>query len=205
MTSAEPQAKRSDAIFWLVMGAVVTILVIGVALSQRFGADPTITASPLIGRAMPEATVAYLEQPGEFTTADLSGEIAVINFWASWCFGCRQEHAALVSAAEGYEPFGVSFLAVNYQERSEARALAFLDELGRSRNTIYVRDVGSRTALEFGVLGLPETFFVDRNGVVVGKVSGPINGQLLVETIDKILLGETIGQVHTGEVENRAD
>ena len=66
-----------------------------------------------------------------------------------------------------------------------------------------MRDEGSRTALEFGVLGLPETFFVDRNGTIVGKVTGPVNSQLLVETIDKILLGETIGEVKTGEVENR--
>ena len=108
----------------------------------------------------------------------------------------------MLGAAELYDDFGVSFVGVNYQDPTADRAIGFLNDLGRGDETIYVRDRGSRTALEFGVLGLPETFFVDRDGIVVGKVSGPINGQLLVDTIEKILLGKAVGQVTTGEVEN---
>ena len=189
--------------FWALMLVALVVLVAGVALSRRFGSDPGISASPLIGKTVPAITVDYLERPGSLVITDLSPNIVVVNFWASWCFGCRQEHAALSSAAELYETAGVSFVGINYQDRSEARAIGFLDELGRSEATHYVRDDRSRTALEFGVLGLPETFFVDRSGTIVGKVSGPITGDLLVTTIERILLGETIGQVTTGEVENR--
>lgn len=196
---------RSDAVFWAVMAGVIVLLVLGVVFFQRFGSDPSITASPLIGEPLPDVTVPYLEEPGEFSFTGLEGDIAVVNFWASWCFGCRQEHDALVAGAREYEQFDVTFVGVNYQDNSLERAVGFLDELGRSEQTIYVRDVGSRTALEFGVLGLPETFFVDRTGTIVGKVSGPVNAQLLFDTIDKILLGQTIGQVKTGEVENRSD
>ena len=203
MTAEGLDSRRGDAMFWLLMSGVIVALVVGVVLSQRFGSDPTITASPLIGKRLPEVTVPYLEQPGEYSFSELEGDIAVVNFWASWCFGCRQEHGALLAAAELYADFGVSFVGVNYQDTTSSRAVEFLDELGRGAETLYVRDVGSRTALEFGVLGLPETFFVDADGVVVGKVSGPINGQLLGETIEKIILGEAIGQVTTGEVENR--
>jgi len=191
-------------LFWVLMAAVIVLLVLGVVISRRFGSDPTITASPLIGKPVPPVTVPYLEEPGDLAIADLEGQIVVVNFWASWCFGCRQEHPALLSAAEEYDNFGVTFVAVNYQDNTVGRAIGFLDEVGRGEHTVYVRDEGSRTALEFGVLGLPETFFVNREGVVVGKVSGPITGRLLVETLDKILLGQTIGQVTTGEVENRA-
>ena len=206
MTDREPGVKQAggEALFWVLMAAVIVLLVLGVVISRRFGSDPTITASPLIGKPVPPVTVPYLEEPGGLAIADLEGQIVVVNFWASWCFGCRQEHPALLSAAEEYDNFGVTFVAVNYQDNTVGRAIGFLDEVGRGEHTVYVRDEGSRTALEFGVLGLPETFFVNREGVVVGKVSGPITGRLLVETLDKILLGQTIGQVTTGEVENRA-
>ncbi len=206
MTDREPGVKQAggDGLFWVLMAAVIVLLVLGVVISRRFGSDPTITASPLIGKPVPLVTVPYLEEPGGLVIADLEGQIVVVNFWASWCFGCRQEHPALLSAAEEYDNFGVTFVAVNYQDNTVGRAIGFLDEVGRGEHTVYVRDEGSRTALEFGVLGLPETFFVNREGVVVGKVSGPITGRLLVETLDKILLGQTIGQVTTGEVENRA-
>lgn len=204
MTAAgSATSQRNNATFWVVIVVVIAALVVGVALTRRFGSDPTITASPLIGKTLPAMTIEYLEEPGSFETASLNGDISVINFWASWCFGCRQEHDALTSVAEAYSPFGVTFVGVNYQDRSHERAVGFLDELGRSDATIYVRDEGSRTALEFGVLGLPETFFVDQNGTVVGKVSGPVNEALLIDTIEKIRLGQLVGQKTTGEVENR--
>jgi len=194
--------KPGNAIFWAVMAVVVVALVVGVALTRRFGSDPTITASPLIGKSLPEFSAPYLEGPETFDSSELDGEIAVINFWASWCFGCRQEHAALVSVAEAYGPFGVTFVGINYQDRSLDRAIGFLDELGRSDATLYVRDEGSRTALEFGVLGLPETFFVGPDGTILAKVSGPVTALLLEDTINKIRVGEMVGQVTTGEVEN---
>ena len=200
---ATSPAARGNAAFWVLILAVVAALVVGVALSRQFGSDPSLTASPLIGKPFPAVTLPYLEKPRSLVMRDLSPDILVVNFWASWCFGCRQEHAALTSAAELYESAGVSFIGVNYQDRSVESGVDFLDELGRSPATHYVRDERSRTAFEFGVLGLPETFFVDRQGTIVGKVSGPVTGDLLAATIEKILLGQAIGQVDTGEVENR--
>ena len=203
MSTAEPgQVRRGGAMFWVLMGAAIVVLVLGVALARRFGVDPSITASLLIGKPVPDVTVAYLEEEGAFSTSDLEDDIAVINFWASWCFGCRQEHPALLLGAEAYADLGVTFVGINYQDPRAGPAIEFLDEVRRGDETVYLRDEGSRTALEFGVLGLPETFFVDRTGTVVGKVSGPINAQLLTDTLNKILLGQTIGQVTTGEVEN---
>jgi cytochrome c biogenesis protein CcmG/thiol:disulfide interchange protein DsbE len=172
--------RRQGAAYWLVVLAALSVVVVGVAFSGRFGADPQVVASPLIGRPVPDISVPFLDVPeSEMDLTTLRGEIVVVNFWASWCLSCRVEHDALVAAAAQLDELGVVFVGVNHQ------------------------DVGSRLAFEFGVLGLPETFFVDREGNVVGKVTGPVSHDLLITTVDAIILGEDIGVVKTGEVENR--
>ena len=199
---AETESTRGSRMVWLVIVAGIAFIVLGVVFAGRFGADPGISSSPLIGKPAPTSPVQLMESDGAVSMADLSGDIVVVNFWASWCLGCRAEHDALLRAADDYAEFDTTFVAVNYQD-SEQRAEAFLDELGRSSVTIYAIDEGSATAFEWGVLGLPETFFVDRNGIVVGKVSGPVSYGLLSQTIEQILVGEAIGDITTGEVENR--
>ena len=198
----ETESTRGSRMVWVVIVAGIAFIVLGVVFAGRFGADPGISSSPLIGKPAPTSPVQLMESDGAVSMADLSGDIVVVNFWASWCLGCRAEHDALLRAADDYAEFDTTFVAVNYQD-SEQRAEAFLDELGRSAVTIYAIDEGSATAFEWGVLGLPETFFVDRNGIVVGKVSGPVSYGLLSRTIEQILVGEAIGDITTGEVENR--
>jgi len=187
---------------WVVIAAGVAFIALGLVFAGRFGTDPGISSSPLIGNPAPTSPIALMESDGEVSMTDLTGDIVVVNFWASWCLGCRAEHDALLRAADNYAQFDTTFVAINYQDDA-GRADAFLDELGRSEVTIYAIDQGSATAFEWGVLGLPETFFVDRDGIVVGKVSGPVSYGLLSRTIEQILLGEVIGDITTGEVENR--
>lgn len=187
---------------WVAIAGGLLFVVIAVMFAGRFGTDPGISSSPLIGKRAPNSAVALMDGSGSITIDDFDGDIRVVNYWASWCLGCRTEHQALTQAASDYEDFGVTFVAINYQD-SPANAEGFLDELGRSPVTIYTVDENSRTAFEWGVLGLPETFFVDRDGIVVGKVSGPVSYGLLSQTIDQIILGESIGSIETGDVENR--
>lgn len=201
MTDTETTTRGGRAA-WLAIGAAVVFLVLAVVFASRFGSDPTLSSSPLVGQPAPSGEVAYQYDSGTTSVQEYAGDIVVVNFWASWCLACRDEHAALTQAAEDYAEFRTTFLAVNYQD-DPARADAFLDELGRSAQTVYTVDEGSRTAFQWGVLGLPETFFVDRDGIVVGKVSGPLTYGLLSRTIDQIILGEAIGDITTGEVENR--
>jgi cytochrome c biogenesis protein CcmG/thiol:disulfide interchange protein DsbE len=155
-----------------------------------------------IGQPAPNSEIALMDGSGSVAIDDFDGDIRVLNYWASWCLGCRTEHQALMQGAADYADVGVTFIAINYQD-SPGNAEAFLDELGRSAVTVYTVDEDSRTAFQWGVLGLPETFFVDRDGVVVGKVSGPVSYGLLSRTIEQIILGESIGDIETGEVENR--
>ncbi len=207
-SSSTPEATAKEStgstswLFWIAVAAAAGVVVIGVVFSQRFGSDPTLQASPLIGQTVASVEAPLLEVEGVLDFDDLRGDIVVVNFWASWCFNCRVEHEALVAAAADYEDLGVTFVGVNHQDQRD-NAIAFLDELGRSPQTLYVEDTGSRIALEFGILGLPETFFVDREGTIVGKVIGPVNYQLVADTIDAIVLGEDVGVFKTGEVENR--
>ncbi|MCB1246864.1 MAG: redoxin domain-containing protein [Acidimicrobiia bacterium] len=196
------ESQRGSRMVWAVIVGGVLFIALGIVFAGRFGSDPTVSSSPLIGQPAPTGEIALMDGSGEVTVADHAGDIVVVNFWASWCLGCRTEHGALMQAAADYADFGTTFIAVNYQDTTDG-AERFLAELGVSPDTVYTVDEGSATAFEWGVLGLPETFFVDRNGVVVGKVSGPASYDLLAGTIDRIIVGEDIGEITTGEVENR--
>jgi cytochrome c biogenesis protein CcmG/thiol:disulfide interchange protein DsbE len=187
---------------WVVIAGGLAFVVLAVIFAGRFGTDPSISSSPLIGEPAPNSEIALMDGSGSVRIDDFDGDIRVVNYWASWCLGCRTEHEALTLAAEDYAESDVTFIAINYQD-SQSNAEAFLDELGMSPVTVYTVDEASRTAFEWGVLGLPETFFVDRDGIVVGKVSGPVSYGLLSLTIDQIILGEVVGDIETGEVENR--
>ncbi len=195
--------RRGNLMFWVVIAAGAAVVVLGVVFAGRFGSDPMLTPSPLIGKPVPDVTVPYLEFDQDLHLRDLEGDIVVVNFWSSWCLSCRAEHQALLSAAAEYADFDVTFVGVLYQD-TVSNGLGFLADQGRGDPYVYVEDADSRVALEFGVLGLPETFFVDRSGTIVGKVSGPVSRGLLDATLQALVLGQSIdNQVITGEVENR--
>jgi cytochrome c biogenesis protein CcmG/thiol:disulfide interchange protein DsbE len=175
----------------------VAAIGIGAVFGSRLTSDPTLVDSPLIGRPAPEVLLPALEGPGEVALAGLRGQIVVVNFWASWCVACREEHPALVGAAQQYRDAGVTFVGVDYQD-SKASAVAFLDELGRGgENYSYATDPGSRAALEFGLFGVPETFVIDRSGTMVAKITGPSTFPLLAGVLDAVIAGQRPG-VQTG-------
>jgi cytochrome c biogenesis protein CcmG/thiol:disulfide interchange protein DsbE len=189
--------------FWLAILAGIAVMVFGVIFVRRIDTDITLTPSPLIGRDAPEVSVRYLDSADSFQVSDYEGDVVVLNFWASWCGNCRVEHAALNAAAATYGNGDVTFIGIAYQDR-ESASLAFLEDLGRGDPYLYGIDEGSRVAVEYGILGLPETFFIDADGIVRAKVSGPVDVAILRRTIDALLLGQSVDpQTTTDEVENR--
>ncbi|MFC4004387.1 TlpA family protein disulfide reductase [Prauserella oleivorans] len=190
--AAPGRSRQWRRVRWIALAVVVVAVGVGAIFGSRLGKDPTLVDSPLIGKPAPTATLPNLEGNGAVSLADLRGRIVVVNFWASWCVACREEHPALVSAANNYRAAGVVFVGVNYQDQRGA-AIGFLDEMGRGDPSAYryVTDPGSKLALDFGVFGVPETFFIDRDGTVVGKIAGPSSYQLLSTSLDEILAGRT--------------
>jgi cytochrome c biogenesis protein CcmG/thiol:disulfide interchange protein DsbE len=195
--------SRSGWLFWLAVGGGIAVVVFGIIFAGRFNTDITLSPSPLTDKPAPDVVIPALDGDGRYRLGDYAGDIVVLNFWASWCFNCRVEHNALNAAARDYENLGVTFIGVSYQDSVEA-SRAFLDELGRGDPYVYGFDGDSRVAVEFGILGLPETFFIDRDGIVRAKVSGPLSSDLLNRIIEAIALGKDVdAQITTDEVENR--
>ena len=181
--------------------AVIFSVGLSVVLATRFGGDPNLVSSPLIGQPAPTFALPALDGSGPKDIPAGDGSIVVVNFFASWCLECRLEHEDLIAVADGFRDSGVKVVQVAFQD-DVAAANAFLDELGRSANTLYLDDPEGRASIAFGVFGVPETYFIDGDGVVVGKIQGESNALLLGQTIDAIRRGEDPGQQVVGDVQS---
>jgi cytochrome c biogenesis protein CcmG/thiol:disulfide interchange protein DsbE len=109
----------------------------------------------------------------------------VLNFWGSWCFQCRLEHGDLSRTATAYEGKGVRFYGILYNDEP-ANARRWIAELGGQSYPTLLDD-GSRTAIEYGIYGAPETFIIDQSGMVVHKQIGPITTALLSQLLNPLL------------------
>ncbi len=165
----------------LIVGAlIVTPLLVFLALS--FGKDPRAIDSPLVGRAAPDFALRGLD--GEMVRlADLRGKPVVINFWATWCQPCIAEHPVLQAGAKQYEG-SVEFLGVIYQDEPE-NIQAFIDRRGAWGPSL-VDDAGT-VAIAYGVYGAPETFFIDRDGVIIKKATGALHPNELANLLNGML------------------
>ena len=172
--------------FWWVAGLLIGLgLATAVVLVTRFGDGPFLVESPLIGQPIPDITLEALDGSGPIRLPDLVGNITVVNFWASWCFPCRLEHPLLTEAARQFD--SVNFLGVVFQDTAD-RANEFLDEFGRGYP--HLLDPDARGAINFGLFGIPETYFINAEGIVVAKITGELRPGVLEDTLSRIILGE---------------
>jgi cytochrome c biogenesis protein CcmG/thiol:disulfide interchange protein DsbE len=186
---------------WARLGTLVVAMgavVLAVIFSTRFGRDPNLVPSPLLGKPAPALDLPMLDGSGTFDSSYLAGRVVVVNFFASWCIPCQDEQVDLTAAADAFANRGVTLVEVVYQDDAE-RAAAFLAEVGSSSEAIYLLDPGGRAAIAYGVFGIPETFFVSADGTVVGKAIGPTDALVLGTTIDAVLAGKRPGQQTLGE------
>lgn len=165
----------------LLVGVAIAAILLGI-LFMGLGKNPNEIRSPLIGKAAPAFTLREVGTGRAVDLAQLRGKPVVINFWATWCAPCWEEHPVLVANAKMLPD--VQFLGVVFQD-SEEKILGFLQQRGSSYPTV-VDDRG-KTAIAYGVGGVPETFFLDDRGIIVAKFSGPMSSDILQEHLRKVV------------------
>lgn len=170
---------------WLWMGLLVLATVgLGGVLSVGFGRDPSVVESKLLGDSAPDLAGETLNgQP--FDLAEHRDKVVVVNFWASWCPPCREEIPVLQAAQQRLGDQGLQVVGVNSQD-TDADARAFLDEVGGTPFPNVVDHDGNH-AVDWGVFGLPETYVVDRDGVVRAKLTGALTAEWVQQEVVPLL------------------
>ncbi len=149
---------------------LVLFLGLVVFLAIGLGRNPHEVPSPLINRPAPTASLPQLSDPTKtFSAEQMRGKVWLLNVWASWCVACREEHAMLLEIARSGV---VPLYGLNYKDQ-RADALGWLRDLG-DPYVLNVSDLDGRVGIDYGVYGAPETFLIDRTGVIRYKKIGPI-------------------------------
>jgi len=154
-------------------------LLLAVFLAVGLRLDPREVPSPLIGKAAPRFQLPQLQDPGRtLGTEELKGKVWILNVWASWCVACLEEHPILVEFSRNNV---LPIYGLNYKDKREDA----LDWLGKHGNpyTLSIQDGDGRVGIDYGVYGVPETYVIDRNGVIRYKRIGPVTVPILQEKI----------------------
>jgi cytochrome c biogenesis protein CcmG/thiol:disulfide interchange protein DsbE len=156
---------------------------IGVLLWVGLSLDPRKIPSPLVGKPLPAFQLATVADAKRTVTRDsLTGRVYLLNVWASWCVACRQEHPLLNQLASTK---AVPIIGLNYKDRREDAA-AWLGSLGNPYE-MSLSDLDGRIGVELGVYGVPETFVIDRAGIIQYKQIGPITPEIWRETLEPLV------------------
>ncbi len=180
---ARPPAKSRP---WGPLAAVLlpVFTLVGL-LAYGFRTDPRAIPSPLVRRPAPTFTLSLFEGT-TVRLSDYRGKAVVLNFWASWCIPCREEAPLLEAAWQALKDRDVLFLGVNIQD-TEPAAKAFLREFSVTFPNGH--DAEGKIAIDYGVYGIPETFFIDRQGRITAKVVGALGPENLVARTREALQG----------------
>lgn len=154
-------------------------LVLVVFLAIGLGRDPHEVPSPLINRAAPTFQLPQLKDPAKtFSPDDMRGKVWVLNVWASWCVSCQDEHPLLIQYAKTK---AAPIYGLNWKDERQA-ALGWLDELG-DPYVLSAADLDGRVAIDYGVYGAPETYVIDKSGVIRFKQIGVVTPDVWTKTI----------------------
>jgi cytochrome c biogenesis protein CcmG/thiol:disulfide interchange protein DsbE len=147
---------------------------LGILLAYGLRLDPRKIPSPLVGKPLPAFSLPTLHDPKKtLGNADFRGKVVLINVWASWCAACKQEHPVLMRMASEKR---VPLIGLNYKDKRED-GLATLKAEGNPYDVSLV-DTDGRIGLDWGVYGVPETFLIDKDGVIRHKHIGPITPEI---------------------------
>jgi cytochrome c biogenesis protein CcmG/thiol:disulfide interchange protein DsbE len=165
------------ALRWFLPLAVFGVL--AVFLFLGLGLNPREVPSPLIGKPAPAFALPVLHEPAkQMTVDDMKGKVWLLNVWASWCVSCRVEHPLLVELAKTNQ---VPIYGLNYKDNPD-EGLAWLKQHGNPYVASIV-DRDGRVGIDYGVYGVPETFLIDKAGVIRYKQIGPVTPEALRDKI----------------------
>jgi cytochrome c biogenesis protein CcmG/thiol:disulfide interchange protein DsbE len=179
---AEPERRR-----WRTRTIAIVLaplVLFALLLASGLGKDPRALPSELIGKPAPRFSLPRIDADGTISSQDLAGQVVVLNFWASWCLPCRQEHDDLEAAWGRYRERGVVVLGVLFEDTREG-AMGFRRELGG--DWPMADDPGSKTAIAYGVFGVPETFVISPDGTIAAKTTGAVTYEWLTDHIEAAL------------------
>lgn len=159
----------------LIVGFLLLVLLLGVGLTL----NPRQVPSPLVGKPAPNFELPQLGDASvKFTPAEMRGKVWLLNVWASWCVACRDEHPVLIDFARaGHAPL----VGLNYKDPSED-AVRWLKRYG-DPYLLSAVDMDGRIGIDYGVYGVPETYVIDRDGVIRYKQIGPVNEAIMQKKI----------------------
>lgn len=184
-TPAEEAPRRpfrwSMIALWVAVIAILAVL--------AWGLINTNATRPEVGQTAPDFDVEFFDGYGwenrsVANLAEMRGRPVVLNFWASWCVECRYETDVLEQAWQQYRDDGVVFLGVAYAD-VEPNSIAYMEEFGVTFP--HAPDLGTDISQEYEITGVPETFFIDRNGVIRHVQIGPVSQQMLDELMPQLL------------------
>jgi len=151
-------------------------------LAKGLKLDPHEVPSPLIGKPAPAFSLHKLgDQTGKFSSDEMKGKVWLLNVWASWCVACREEHPVLMELARN----GIELYGMDYKD-TDADASAVLKQLGNPYRVVAV-DADGRVGIDYGVYGVPETYVIDKAGIIRFKQIGPITPEVWNEKIRPLL------------------
>ncbi|WP_031432357.1 DsbE family thiol:disulfide interchange protein [Methylomarinum vadi] len=159
---------------------LLLFVVLAVFLALGLKLNPRDIPSPLIGKPAPAFSLPVLSTPErQLTEQDFKGQVWLLNVWASWCVSCRSEHPVLNEMAKLN---AAPIVGLNYKDEPEA-AEQWLARLGNPYR-VSIMDIEGRTGIDYGVYGVPETFVIDKHGVIRYKHTGPVTA----EDVERVFL-----------------
>ena len=154
-----------------VLAALSVVGFLVVVLAAAFGTDPHAVPFMMKGKPAPAFTIKRLDQDGQISLADYAGQPVVLNFWATWCGPCKMEQPVLDWAAQNYKG-KVAFIGIVFED-TEENTRRFLAQTGAAYPQVY--DPKSTVAVDYAVSGVPETYFINRQGIIVKKYIYPFS------------------------------
>lgn len=158
---------------------LVAFLVLAAFLYVGLGLNPREVPSPLIGKPAPAFTLPQLHEPDkQFSSQEMKGKVWLLNVWASWCVSCREEHPVLVELARQNI---VPVYGLDYKDKREDGE-GWLAR-GGDPYVLSISDADGRVGIDYGVYGVPETYLIDKQGIIRYKEIGPVTPQKLRDKI----------------------